>query len=197
LIFCECFQLNIISGHLTQNFYLCNIPSFYQILELKNLFCLCWLKNHRELKLFEFNFKLYYKNYFKTFYYSLKNSLRNGVSKYYLVFIPTLCKLSCKGNIYKMIHIKESMHYQHGFENEFQNIIKYFPWFQRITLKILTLFSIMQIKSFFSIGKFFLKTSFIMRTCPCCLALIFWILENFTSWFDLIWNQNGFRKFLN
>jgi hypothetical protein len=27
--------------------------------------------------------------------------------------------------------------------------------------------------------------------------LIFWILENFTSWFDLIWNQNGFIKFLN
>jgi hypothetical protein len=77
--------------------------------------------------------------------------------KYYLVFIKTICKLSCKGNIYKMIHIKESMHYQQGFENEFQNIIKYFTWFERITLKTLTLFSIMQIKSFLSIGKVFLE----------------------------------------
>jgi hypothetical protein len=46
------------------------------------------------------------------------------------------------------------------FENEFQNIIKYFPWFQRIILKTLILFLNYANKALWPIYKILLKKMF-------------------------------------
>jgi hypothetical protein len=86
-----------------------------------------------------------------TFYYALKNYLRKWILNilFVLYFKPYASYLA-KGIFKKMIHRKESCITKIVFENGFQNIIKFYPWIQRIILKTLILFCIMQIKPFMS-----------------------------------------------
>jgi hypothetical protein len=44
---------------------------------------------------------------------------------------------------------------------------------------------------FVKLIKFSWKLILSWEFVPWYIAFTFWILENFTSWFDLIWNQNA------
>jgi hypothetical protein len=69
------------------------------------LFCLYWLKIHRDLKLFESIWKLYLKTILNFPLFFLKNFFeKDQVSKYYFPFFySNLCKLACKGENHKCV----------------------------------------------------------------------------------------------
>jgi hypothetical protein len=84
-----------------------NIPSFYQILGVKFLFlfCLCWLKFHRDLTLLSL-FKGFIGKTISNFLVNLEELFwENWISKILSCSYPNLCKLICIGSIYKMCYV--------------------------------------------------------------------------------------------
>jgi hypothetical protein len=59
-------------------------------------------------------FKYLLEKLFQIFYQALKDSFRKYNFEMLFCVCSNLCKLTCIENVYKMIYIKEGMHYQQG-----------------------------------------------------------------------------------
>jgi hypothetical protein len=85
-------------------------------------------------------------------------------------------------DIYRMIYIKEGIHYQQGVQKWISKSHKVFPWFERIILK--TLFSIYE-------G---MQRNLGSKCIPCCQNLFLGFKSGFLQFYNVVLNCRKFYK---
>jgi hypothetical protein len=155
----------------------CNIPRFYQILEWN--FCFCFvvmIEISQGFKTFWVYLKVLLENHFKLLFISWRTPLRKqNIKILFSFFYSNLCKLACKGMVYKNVILVKGCFLKLWLGIIFKvlfykSIISYF---KDLFLKTLILFYVMQAKTIGSIKNFlgnlvlFLKTSFLTGLKHC------------------------------